>query len=109
MLSGTFLRRLLALLELLRLGVTKVYQEGEFGSIWVINPEVRAQMDIRAIAEVTEEGGEEPEEAQEAPSSRYIPPVMRLPARDMALPAHAMTERLPSKRRRLPRLRRNKR
>jgi len=28
----------LALLELLRLGLARVYQEGEFGSIWIINP-----------------------------------------------------------------------
>jgi segregation and condensation protein A len=28
----------LALLELLRLGLARVYQEGEFGNIWIINP-----------------------------------------------------------------------
>ena len=28
----------LALLELLRLGLARVYQEGEFGKIWIINP-----------------------------------------------------------------------
>ena len=29
----------LALLELLRLGLARVYQEQEFGNIWVINPQ----------------------------------------------------------------------
>lgn len=29
----------LALLELLRLGLARVYQEKEFGNIWVINPQ----------------------------------------------------------------------
>ena len=28
----------LALLELLRLGLARVYQEKEFGNIWIINP-----------------------------------------------------------------------
>jgi chromatin segregation and condensation protein Rec8/ScpA/Scc1 (kleisin family) len=28
----------LALLELLRLGLARVYQESEFGNIWLINP-----------------------------------------------------------------------
>jgi segregation and condensation protein A len=29
----------LALLELLRVGLARVYQEREFGNIWVINPQ----------------------------------------------------------------------
>jgi segregation and condensation protein A len=40
----------LALLELLRLGLARVYQEQQFGSIWIINP--RNQQSA-----VTEEGG----------------------------------------------------
>jgi segregation and condensation protein A len=31
----------LALLELLRLGLARVYQENEFGNIWIINPQNR--------------------------------------------------------------------
>jgi len=31
----------LALLELLRLGLARVYQEQQFGNIWIINPKNR--------------------------------------------------------------------
>ena len=34
-----FVVTFVALLELIRLGVAKVYQESQFGEIWVINPE----------------------------------------------------------------------
>jgi segregation and condensation protein A len=103
-----FIVTFLALLEILRLGVAKVYQEGEFGTIWVINPEVRAQMEIRAFMDLAEEG-EEAAELPQAPAPRYTPPVMDLPARRMALPARTMTGLLPSTRRPLPHLRRKKR
>jgi segregation and condensation protein A len=103
-----FIVTFLALLEILRLGVAKVYQEGEFGTIWVINPEVRAQMDIRALMDLAEVG-EEAAELPEDPAPRYTPPVMDLPARRMALPARTMTGLLPSTKRPLPHSRRKKR
>ena len=34
----TLIVTFLALLEIIRLGLAKIYQEREFGSIWVLNP-----------------------------------------------------------------------
>jgi segregation and condensation protein A len=39
----------LALLELLRLGLARVYQEQEFGNIWVINPQNQAAAETREL------------------------------------------------------------
>jgi segregation and condensation protein A len=103
-----FIVTFLALLEILRLGVAKVYQEGEFGTVWVINPEVRAQMDIRAFTDLAE-GSEEAARLPEAPAAPYTPPIVDLPVRRMALPSPTMTGPLPSTKRPLPRLRRNRR
>jgi isoleucyl-tRNA synthetase len=41
----------LALLELLRLGMARVYQEGDFGNIWVINPNKQAAFTAGITAE----------------------------------------------------------
>ncbi len=42
----------LALLELLRLGLARVYQEKEFGSIWIINPRNRKTPETEQTAAV---------------------------------------------------------
>jgi len=48
----------LALLELIRLGLVKAYQEKTFGSIWIINPQRKPQSEIRSQHESppTEQG-----------------------------------------------------
>jgi segregation and condensation protein A len=38
----TLIVMFLALLELIRLGLVKIYQEKAFGVIWVINPQIQA-------------------------------------------------------------------
>lgn len=47
----------LALLEIIRLGLAKIYQEKEFGSIWVLNP----QNDASRTSEDVSQAGEETE------------------------------------------------
>lgn len=39
-----FIVTFVALLELIRLGLAKTYQEKEFGTVWVISPEARSDM-----------------------------------------------------------------
>lgn len=50
----------LALLELLRLGMARVYQEKEFGSIWVINPQTQVPLPTEAPHEETAVHASEP-------------------------------------------------
>ena len=50
----------LALLELLRLGMARVYQEKEFGSIWVINPQKQVTLPTVAPHEETAVHASEP-------------------------------------------------
>ncbi|MBI5075280.1 MAG: isoleucine--tRNA ligase [Nitrospirae bacterium] len=50
----------LALLELLRLGMARVYQEKDFGSIWVINPQKQMPMSLEQTAARISEPAEQP-------------------------------------------------
>ena len=59
----------LALLELLRLGMARVYQEKDFGSIWVINPQKRMPVPTETPLEQTEAQVSEPAEQPIAQSS----------------------------------------
>lgn len=44
-----FIMTFIALLELIRLGLARVYQEQEFGYIWIINPEAAQSIDLRSL------------------------------------------------------------
>ncbi len=73
----------LALLELLRLGLARVYQEGEFGNIWVINPNRRAA-DIAAHTGETGVGRTEVSHS-EYPAEQAVP---HQGSRDLSGPAN---------------------
>ncbi len=48
----------LALLEVIRLGLAKAYQEGAFGTVWIINPQ-KMSIAVQEEVTVTEELPEE--------------------------------------------------
>ncbi|MBI4682694.1 MAG: segregation/condensation protein A [Nitrospirae bacterium] len=61
----TLIVTFLALLEIIRLGLAKIYQEKAFGLIWILNPEKEAAISSAEAAqeEVTQEAATEPSEA----------------------------------------------
>ncbi len=54
----TLIVTFLALLEIIRLGLAKIYQEKAFGSIWVLNPQKDASWTSGEIAQVGEDKAE---------------------------------------------------
>jgi len=63
----------LALLELLRLGMARVYQEKDFGSIWVINPQKQITVPAEALQEQAEQAAAQAPEQTEQPAATPIP------------------------------------
>ena len=58
-----YLVTFIAMLELIRLGIAKVYQEKEFGEIWIINPEASLSKEDIIREKIAPETGEQTEPA----------------------------------------------